>query len=59
MGDTRNDIINIHIRYIYNVIEMGTLILHNFPIGKKETLICSKQIKVSFYYKSLRELQEN
>jgi hypothetical protein len=38
---------------------MGTLILHNFPIGKKETLICSKQIKVSFYYKSLRELQEN
>lgn len=47
------------IRYIYNVTEMGSLILYNFPIGKKETLTCKKQVKVSFSFKSLSEMQKN
>ncbi len=52
------NISSFRIRYIFNVIGMGSLILHNFPIGIKETLICKKQIKVSFSFKSLCEMQK-
>lgn len=59
MGNFRSNNSSIRLRYIYNVIEMGSLVLHNFPIGIKETFICPKQIKVSFYYRSLSDLQKN
>jgi len=59
MGSIRSNISSIRIRYIHNVTEMGSLILYNFPIGKKEVLICKKQIKTSFCYKSLYQLQNS
>lgn len=59
MGSIGTNIRSLRIRYIHDVIGMGSLMLYNFPIGIKETLICKKQIKVSFSFKSLSEMQKS